>query len=316
MKVHQTCQSYLFAYLFDSFCPLITLSDRVRYNSLRGAHDIHFNMSGHAVTQSDTAQPEKVIMVRGVEMSEKPEPEPTGCCGAPKDLMSSRKDLSRREVYTTTSNGEKVLVRLNIHLKGGQGCFEPVPMLRLAGDRATVPPALEKLGMTWDEYHEIFVRQLSEIEDRHFSEGCCYSFVFVAPKFLCCLVASLATLGCALNFFMRKGEEHKKRMALPFDADLREWQTNANATLRQKYPIHIKTQSHSWIKPQGDSAKRCWSRWIAVALNEEDAAQLMSEPHLHGLVVGGEPPPCAGAVPPMDENTFCVHPYEQIRSDM
>ena len=45
-----------------SFCPLITLSDRVRYNSLRGAHDIHFNMSGNAVTQSDTAQPEQVIM--------------------------------------------------------------------------------------------------------------------------------------------------------------------------------------------------------------------------------------------------------------
>ena len=40
----------------------MTLSDRVRYNSLRGAHDIHFNMSGHAVTQSDTAQPEQVIM--------------------------------------------------------------------------------------------------------------------------------------------------------------------------------------------------------------------------------------------------------------
>ena len=34
----------------------------MRYNSLRGAHDIHFNMSGNAVTQSDTAQPEQVIM--------------------------------------------------------------------------------------------------------------------------------------------------------------------------------------------------------------------------------------------------------------
>ena len=40
----------------------MTLSDRVRYNSLRGPHDIHFNMSGHVVTQSDTAQPEQVIM--------------------------------------------------------------------------------------------------------------------------------------------------------------------------------------------------------------------------------------------------------------
>ena len=35
----------------------------MRYNSLRGAHDIHFNMSGNAVTQSDTAQPEQVVMV-------------------------------------------------------------------------------------------------------------------------------------------------------------------------------------------------------------------------------------------------------------
>ena len=133
-------------------------------------------MSGHVVTQSDTTKPEQVIMVRGIEYpeSEKPEPEPTGCCGQPKlsTVLSSRPDLGQREVHTTTSNGEKMLVRLNIHLEGGQGCFGPVPMLKLAGDRVTVPPALEKLGVTWDEYHEIFVRQL-EIEDRHFPEGCC-----------------------------------------------------------------------------------------------------------------------------------------------
>lgn len=268
--------------------------------------------------QSDTAQPEQVIMVRGIEMSEKPAPEPT-CCGQPKGFMMSRKELDPREVYTTTSNGEKMLVRLNIHLKGGQGCFKPVPMLKLAGDRVTVPPALEKLGMTWEEYHEIFVRQLSEIEDRHFPEGCCNASVAVVPKYLCCLVTSLATLGCALNWFIRRGMEQQKRHALPFDADLCEWQTNANATLRQKYPVYIKTQSHSWYEQHGEHGARCYRRWIAVALNEEDAAQLMSEPHLYGWVIGPQPQPCPTAIDPgtiMDENIFCVHPYPQVRSDL
>ena len=40
----------------------MTLSDRLRYSSLRGAHDIHFNMSDHVVTQSNEAQPEQVMM--------------------------------------------------------------------------------------------------------------------------------------------------------------------------------------------------------------------------------------------------------------
>ena len=127
-----------------------------------------------------------------------------------------------------------MLVRLNIQLKGGQGCFKPEPMLYHARDSDTVPPALQELGMTWEEYHEIFVRQLSDIGERHFAEGCCHGFVRVVPKFLCCFVTSLATLGCALNWFVRKGVEQQKRLALPFDADLREWQTNANAILRQK----------------------------------------------------------------------------------
>ena len=276
-------------------------------------------MSGHIVTQSDTTQPEQVIMVRGIEVSEEPEPEPT-CCGAPKRDLKDLKDIFTkdrrpREVYTTTSNGEKMLVRLNIQLKGGQGCFKPEPMLYHAGDSDTVPPALQELGMTWEEYHEIFVRQLSDIGERHFAEGCCHGFVRVVPKFLCCFVTSLATLGCTLNWFVRRGVEQQKRLALPFDADLREWQTNANATLRQKYPIHIKTQSRSWLRSQGENMKRVYARWIAVALNKEDAAQLLSEPHLDGLVNGGQQP-CGCAVPPMDENIFCVHPYEQVRSDL
>ena len=172
--------------------------------------------------------------------------------------------------------------------------------------------------MTWEEYHEIFVRQLSEIEDRHFPEGCCNASVAVVPKYLCCLVTSLATLGCAVKWFVRRGLEQQKRHALPFDADLREWQTNANATLRQKYPIHIKTQSQSWIEGAGEGARRCWSRWIAVALNEEDVAQLMSEPHLYGLVGGYRPPPhrLCGEDISMNENIFCVHPYQQVRSDL
>ena len=50
---------------------------------------------------------------------------------------------------------------------------------------------------------------------------------------------------------------------------------------------------------------RVYARWIAVALNKEDAAQLLSEPHLDGLALdvchkhGG-----------WDESIFCVHPYD------
>ena len=265
-------------------------------------------------------------MVRG--SGDDPELEPT-CCGAPmptKDLFITTDNgpygrvwgRRPREVYTTTSNGEKMLVRLNIQLKGGQGCFKPEPMLYHAGDSDTVPPALQELGMTWEEYHEIFVRQLSDIGERHFAEGCCHGFVRVVPKFLCISVTCLATLGCTLNWFVRRGVEQQKRLALPFDADLREWQTNANATLRQKYPIHIKTQSSSWTRYitviDGDG-KRVYARWIAVALNKEDAAQLLSEPHLEGRVNGGEQPPCRWGVPyNMDESIFCVHPYEQVMS--
>ena len=45
---------------------------------------------------------------------------------------------------------------------------------------------------------EIFVRQLSEIKDRPFPEGCC-------------LVTSLITLSCALKRFVRRGVEQQKR---------------------------------------------------------------------------------------------------------
>ena len=53
-------------------------------------------MSGHIVTQSDTTQPEQVIMVRGIEVSEEPEPEPT-CCGAPKRDLKDLKDIFTKD---------------------------------------------------------------------------------------------------------------------------------------------------------------------------------------------------------------------------
>ena len=69
--------------------------------------------------------------------------------------------------------------------------------------------------------------------------------------------------------------------------------------------------------------KRVYARWIAVALNKEDAAQLLSEPHLDGLVNGGQQPCGCDTYNKltlsglrMDENIFCVHPYEQVRSDL
>ena len=151
-------------------------------------------MSGHEVTQSDTTRPKQVIMARGVGVS-----------------AERFWDLSCREVYTTRSNGEKMLVRLNIRLKGGQGCSKPKPMLYHAEDSDTVPPALQELGMTWEEYHEIFVRQLSDIGEKHFAEGCCHMFVTGVPKFLLCFVTSLATLGCALHWFKRMDMEQQKR---------------------------------------------------------------------------------------------------------
>ena len=77
------------------------------------------------------------------------------------------------------------------------------------------------------------------------------------------------------------------------------------------------------VKSDDPNKSRVYARWIAVALNKEDAAQLLSEPHLDGLVNGGQQPCGCDTYNKltlsglrMDENIFCVHPYEQVRSDL
>ena len=144
-----------------------------------------------------------------------------------------------------------------------------------------------------------------------------------------CLGGSALTLCCAVQFFCKKGYEHKLSLVQSFDADLREWQANANERLRHR-KLFVKTQSRSWMAPLEKS--RSYSRWIAIALNEEEAARLSKEPHLFGFVLsaeqrGAEPPPCNCGVPcrchgpngdgcqhTPDETVCCVHPYEQVRS--
>ena len=101
-----------------------------------------------------------------------------------------------------------------------------------------------------------------------------------------------------------------------FDADLREWQTNANAMF-EKYHVYLKTQSYSYMKQHvhvdggGRTSTRIYQRWIVVALNDEDAARLSAEPHLSGIVNPNEPA-CQGCNCPrfkVDETAgFCMHP--------
>ena len=105
-----------------------------------------------------------------------------------------------------------------------------------------------------------------------------------------------------------------------FDADLREWQTNANAMF-EKYHVYLKTQSYSYMKQHvhdvdGRMSTRIYQRWIVVALNDEEAAALSTEPHLSGHIPTNEPL-CNGARTLVDETTgYCTHPYPQIRGDM
>ena len=109
-----------------------------------------------------------------------------------------------------------------------------------------------------------------------------------------------------------------------FDADLREWQTNANAMF-EKYHVYVKTQSYSYMKHydnmdhynnDGWMTTRIYQRWIVVALNDEEAAALSTEPHLSGVITNNQPP-CNCPQTEVDETTgYCTHPYPQIRSDM
>ena len=222
-------------------------------------------------------------------------------------------DHRKREVYATGKDGEKVLVRLNMAIEGGQGSFGPNQMLR-GKDRTTVPRALEDVGMSWEEYHDVFVTQLDAIGNEHV--GC-------APTCLCPFLCPLCPFLCP---FIRKssGEAYlvMEQRINSFDADLREWQTNANAMF-EKYHVYLKTQSYSYMKHDdhgelGRMTTRIYQRWIVVALNDEDAARLSAEPHLSGIVNPNEPA-CQGCNCPrfkVDETAgFCMHPYPQIRSD-
>jgi hypothetical protein len=241
-----------------------------------------------------------------------------------------KSDKRPRTQYAPASDGGgEVAVRLNVHLRGGQGCCGPAQMLRDVEDTRELPAELAELGVTWDEYHDIFLAQLDAIEQKHFPEGCCCGLSWCALGTCLCLGGSALTLCCAMPFFCKKGYEHKLSLVQPFDVDLREWQANANERLRHR-KLFLKTQSRSWMVAHGEGATRYYSRWIAIALNEEEAARLSKEPHLFGFVMsaqqrGAEPPPCGdpccclgpngdGCQHTPDETVCCVHPYEQVRS--
>ena len=178
---------------------------------------------------------------------------PMGCCAKmAKEMEKMRPQRRNREVYRKGKDGVKVIVRLNLKMYGGQGCFGPRRMLGRA-DRTTTPRALEAVGMSPEEYRDVFVEQLDAIENEHFPEGCCPGCVPLCPKIACCFFGSLLTVGCLFPFFMRKAAENslKERRCKAFDAALREWQTNANARF-EKYHVRVKTQSHSYLRSKGE----------------------------------------------------------------
>ena len=243
---------------------------------------------------------------------------PMGCCAKmAKEMKKLGPQWRKREVYGKGKDGVKVVVRLNLTMYGGQGCFGPRQMLRRA-DMTKTPRALEAVGMSPEEYRDVFVEQLDAIENEHFPEGGCRGCIAQCPNIASCFFGSLLTVGCLIPFFCkREGEKLplKEQRCKAFDAALREWQTNANARF-EKYHVYVKTQSHSYLKSNGDKAQRVYQRWIVIALNDEDAAALSTEPHLSGLIQTNEPP-CNCARQFVDETTgYCTHPYPQIRSDM
>ena len=244
---------------------------------------------------------------------------PMGCCAKmAKEMKKLAPQWRKREVYGKGKDGVKVVVRLNLTMYGGQGCFGPRQMLGRT-DRTTTPRALEDVGMSPEEYRDVFVEQLDAIENEHFPEGCCRGCIPLSPKIACCFFGSLLTVGCLFPFFMRKAAEKlplKEQRCKAFDAALREWQTNANARF-EKYHVRVKTQSHSYLRSKGEGgAERVYQRWIVIALNDEDAAALSTEPHLSGIITNNQPP-CNCPQTEVDETTgYCTHPYPQIRSDM
>ena len=76
---------------------------------------------------------------------------PMGCCAKmAKEMEKMRPQWRKREVYGKGKDGVKVVVRLNLTMYGGQGCFGPRQMLRRA-DRTTTPRAREAGGMSPQE---------------------------------------------------------------------------------------------------------------------------------------------------------------------
>ena len=240
---------------------------------------------------------------------------PMGCCAKmAKEMEKMRPQRRKREVYRKGKDGVKVIVRLNLTMYGGQGCFGPRQMLRRA-DRTTPPRALEAVGMSPEEYRDVFVEQLDAIENEHFPEGGCRGCIAQCPNIASCFFGSLLTVGCLIPFFCkREGEKLplKEQRCKAFDAALREWQTKANARF-EKYHVYVKTQSHSYLRSKGEGgAERVYQRWIVIALNDEDAAALSTEPHLSGIISTNEPP-CNCPQTDVDETTgYCTHPYPQI----
>ena len=68
---------------------------------------------------------------------------PMGCCAKmAKEMKKLGPQWRKREVYGKGKDGVKVVVRLNLTMYGGQGCFGPRQMLRRA-DMTKTPRALE-----------------------------------------------------------------------------------------------------------------------------------------------------------------------------
>ena len=78
---------------------------------------------------------------------------------------------------------------------------------------------------------------------------------------------------------------HANHVAKKVDKDLRAWQTSFNADLAS-HGVFVKTQSSTWTSDDGYGFPA--SQWLAVALTENEAADLKAEPHLFGVSRGSD----------------------------
>jgi len=75
---------------------------------------------------------------------------------------------------------------------------------------------------------------------------------------------------------------HGKYITKKVNEDLRAWQTSFNADLAY-YGVFVKTQSCVYYtRDSEDGIHQSYQRWLAVALTENEAADLKAEPHLFG----------------------------------